>query len=126
MEYRNSALVPSARALGDDRTRHASPKARKNDAGTSPITIVSGRKTTVNCRYVRNNRTGRLAHASSALSISPAARAYYDRRCAHDVPHDAALRHVANRLVGIFHGCLASRTTYNETAAWAHHTERFA
>jgi hypothetical protein len=57
----------------------------------------------------------------SALSASPGARAYYDRQRARGVPHNAALRHLANRLVGILHGCLASRTTYDETAAWAHH-----
>ncbi|MGI5502277.1 transposase [Lentzea sp. CA-135723] len=116
----------SARALGefgDDRTRYASPKARKNYAGTSPVTIASGRKTTVNCRYVRNTRLvdSLMRQAMSALSASPGARACYDRQRARGVPHNAALRHLANRLVGILHGCLTSRTTYDETTAWAHH-----
>lgn len=101
----------SARALGefgDDRTRYASPKARKNYAGTSPVTIASGRKTTVNCRYVRNTRLvdSLMRQAMSALSTSSGARAYPDRQRARSVPHNAALRHLANRLVGILHGCL--------------------
>jgi hypothetical protein len=37
------------------------------------------------------------------------------------MPHDAAPRHFANRLVGILLGCLSSRTTCDETIAWAHH-----
>jgi len=32
--------------------------------------------------------------------------------------HHAALRQVANRLVGILHGCLDSGTLYNEATAW--------
>ena len=28
---------------------------------------------------------------------------------------------LANRLVGILHGCLKTRTTYDETTAWGHH-----
>ena len=42
------------------------------------------------------------------------------------MPHNAALRHVANRLVGILHGCLATRTAYDEATAWAHQAERAA
>jgi hypothetical protein len=34
------------------------------------------------------------------------------------VSHHAALRQLANRLVGILHGCLKSRTTYHEATAW--------
>src|SRR5689334_14014697 len=51
-------------------------------------------------------------------------RAYYDRPRARGVPHNAALRHVAHRLVGVLRGCLATRTAYDETVAWAHHAER--
>jgi hypothetical protein len=32
--------------------------------------------------------------------------------------HRAALRHLANRLTGILHGCLKTRTLYDETTAW--------
>ena len=42
--------------FGDDRARFASAAARKNYAGTSPITRASGKKTYVGARYVHNNR----------------------------------------------------------------------
>jgi isopropylmalate/homocitrate/citramalate synthase len=34
--------------------------------------------------------------------------------------HSSALRAVANRLVGILHGCLRTHTTYNEHLGWGH------
>jgi hypothetical protein len=43
------------------------------------------------------------------------------RQHACGMPHNAALRHLAGRFVGVLHGCLASRTTYDESTAWAHH-----
>ncbi|MCP3857979.1 MAG: IS110 family transposase, partial [Actinomycetia bacterium] len=49
----------SARVLaefGDDPERYDSAKSRRNYAGTSPLTIASGRKHTVLARHVRNKR----------------------------------------------------------------------
>jgi hypothetical protein len=40
------------------------------------------------------------------------------------IGHHAALRQLANRLVGILHGCLATGTTYTEDTAWAHHSHQ--
>src|SRR6266571_2973669 len=34
--------------------------------------------------------------------------------------HNDALRRLANRLVGILHGCLKTRTLYDEATAWSH------
>jgi transposase len=119
--------VLGARVLaefGDDHARYASAKARKNVAGTSPLTIRSGKKTTVRTRYVHNDRLvdALMGQAFVAMRVSPGARAYYQRQRARGLGHNAALRQLANRLVGIMHGCLKTRTTYNETTAWAHHT----
>jgi hypothetical protein len=36
------------------------------------------------------------------------------------IGHQAALRQLANRLVGILHGCLKHHTTYDEQTAWSH------
>jgi Transposase/Transposase IS116/IS110/IS902 family len=115
--------VLGARVLaefGDDPHRYATAKARKNYAATSPITRQSGKKKTVMARYVHNDRLrdalGRQAY--SALTASPGARAYYDQLRARNIAHDAALRQLANRLVGILHGCLKTRTLYNEATAW--------
>jgi hypothetical protein len=106
--------------FGDDPTRYASAKARKNYASTSPITRQSGKKKTVMARYVHNDRlrdaVGRQAY--SALTASAGARAYYDQLRARNIAHDAALRQLANRLVGILHGCLKTRTLYDEATAW--------
>jgi transposase len=119
--------VLGARVLaefGDDHVRYTSAKARKNAAGTSPLTIRSGKKKTVRTRYVHNDRLvdALMLQAFVALRTSPGARAYYDQQRARGLGHNAALRQLANRLVGILHGCLKTRTTYNEHTAWAHHT----
>jgi hypothetical protein len=37
---------------------------------------------------------------------------------ARGIGHNDALRRLANRLVGILHGCLRHRTPYNEATAW--------
>ncbi|MFD5572750.1 IS110 family RNA-guided transposase [Streptomyces cadmiisoli] len=118
--------ISGARVLaefGDDPTRYASAKARKNYAGTSPITRASGKSHTVQARFVRNNRLADAlqAQAFSALNRSPGARAYYDKQRARDVGYNGALRQVGNRLVGILHGCLKTRTLYDEATAWSHY-----
>jgi hypothetical protein len=118
-------VVLGARVLGefgDDPSRYRDGKARRNYAGTSPITRASGRKLVVLARYARNRRLGDAVHqwAFCALSASPGARAYYDELRARNIGHHAALRQLGNRLVGILHGCLKTRTPYNETTAWAH------
>jgi hypothetical protein len=73
-------------------------------------------------RFIRNDRlTGALmAQALSALGSSLGARAFYDAQRAAGVEHNAALRKLANRLVGILHGCLKTRTLYDEATAWSH------
>lgn len=118
--------VLGARVLaefGDDHDRYATAKARKNYAATSPITRASGKKKTVAARFVHNDRLvdALLAQAFSALKSSPGARAYYDRQRARGASYNAALRQLANRLVGILHGCLKTGTPYDETTAWSHH-----
>jgi transposase len=114
--------------FGDDPHRYLSAKCRKNYAGTSPITRASGRKTVVAARYVHNDRLvdALLAQAYSALSASPGARAYYDKQRARGVEHNPALRQLANRLVGILHGCLKTRTRYDEATAWADQVDQAA
>ena len=114
--------------FGDDPDRYVSAKARKNYAGTSPITRASGKKKIVAARHVHNDRLidALMSQALSALTASPGARAYYDRLKARGAEHNAALRQLANRLVGILHGCLKTGTPYNEATAWSHHSETLA
>ena len=120
-------VVLGARALGefgDDPTRYANSKSRRNYAGTSPLTIASGKKKAVIARHIRNRRLYDALDLAAfcALSQSPGCRTFYDqRRNAGDLHHQA-LRALANRLVAILHGCLHHRTRYNEHTAWAHRT----
>ena len=115
--------VNGARVLaefGDAPGRYASAKARKNYAGSSPITRASGRSKIVLARFIRNNRLTDALHsqALSALTASPGARAYYDKQRARGLGHNPALRQLSNRLVGILHGCLKTSTRYDEATAW--------
>jgi len=123
--------VLGARVLGefgDDSSRYAGARARKNYSGTSPITRASGKKKAVLARYVRNKRLADALHlqAFSALSGSPGARAYYDALRDRDISYNAALRQLGNRLVGILHGCLKTHTPYDEAIAWNQHAQQAA
>ena len=120
-------VVLGARVLGefgDDPNRYTTAKCRKNYAGTSPLTVASGRKRAVLARHVRNKRLYDALDqwAFCALTTSPGARAFYDAHRAAGDLHHQALRAPGNRLVGILHGCLRHHTLYDEDKAWAHRT----
>ena len=106
--------------FGDDPHRYADPKARKNYSGMAPITRASGTKRVVLARYARNRRLADALYqqAFAALTASPGARGYYDRQRDRGATHHQALRALANRLVGILHGCLHRHTHYDENTAW--------
>lgn len=111
--------------FGDDPNRYADAKARRNYAGTSPITRASGKHRVVLARYARNKRLADACYqwAFAAITASPGARTYYDHRRSKGDTHHRALRALANRLVGILHGCLRHNTPYNEHTAWHHRTQ---
>ncbi len=120
-------VVLGARVLGefgDDPNRYTDAKSRRNYAGTSPLTIASGKKRAVLARHVRNRHLYDAIDqwAFCALSISPGARLFYDQHRAADDTHHQALRALGNRLVGVLHGCLRHHSRYNEHTAWAHRT----
>ena len=73
-------------------------------------------------RYARNTRLADATYqwAFCATNASPGARAFYDQRRAAGDTHHRALRALANRLVGILHGCLRHGTPYGENVAWGH------
>ena len=108
--------------FGDDQHRYADGKTRRNYAATSPITRASGKKKVVAARFIHNDRLidALMAWAFSSLNASPGARAFYDELRARGIEHNDALRRLANRLVGILHGCLKTRTPYDEATAWSH------
>jgi transposase len=106
--------------FGDDPDRYADARARRNYSGMAPITRASGKSRAVTARHARNRRLADALYqqAFAALTASPGARAYYDNHRARGNTHHQALRALANRLVGILHGCLRHHTAYDETIAW--------
>lgn len=124
-------MILGARVLGefgDDPDRYADAKSRKNYAGTSPITKASGTRKVVLARFARNRRLADACYlwAFAALTASPGARAFYDERRAGGDTHHRALRALANRLVGILHGCLRHGALYDEVTAWGHRFQEAA
>ena len=118
-------VILGARVLGefgDDPNRYTTAKSRKNYAGTSPLTVASGKKRAVLARRVRNRRLYAAIDqwALGAINTSPGARTFYDQHRAAGDLHHQALRALGNRLVGILHGCLRHHTHYSEHTAWAH------
>ena len=114
--------------FGDDPRRYRDGKARRNYAATSPITRASGKRKVVTARFVHNDRLvdALNAQAFAALTASSGARTYYDQQRAAGRGHNDALRRLANRLVGILHGCLKTRTPYDENTAWNHRQQQAA
>jgi hypothetical protein len=114
--------------MGDDPHRYADARARRNYAGMAPITRASGKNHVVLARHARNRRLADALYqqAFAALNTSPGARAYYDTHRARGNTHHQALRALANRLVGILHGCLRHHTRYNENTAWPGHHQAAA
>jgi transposase len=108
--------------FGDAPGRYVDARARRNYAGTSPITKASGAKRVVLARYARNRRLSDAVRqwALGSLRGSPGARAYYDAMRDRKIGHEAALRQLGNRLVGILHGCLKTHTLYDENTAWGY------
>ncbi|MEU4156811.1 IS110 family transposase [Actinoplanes sp. NPDC026670] len=120
--------VLGARVLaefGDATDRYTDAKARKNYAGTAPITRQSGKSKTVHARYIHNDRLVDALHMQAGVAIlhDPGVRAYYNELRGREVGHNAALRQVGNRLVGILHGCLKTATAYDQNTAWSHRAQ---
>jgi transposase len=120
-------VVLGARVLGefgDDPNRYTDAKSRRNYAGTSPLTVASGKRRAVVARHIRNHHLYDAIDrwAFCALLASPGARAFYDQHRTAGDTHHQALRALGNRLVGILHGCLRHKAIYDEHTAWAHRT----
>ncbi len=115
--------VLAARVLaevGDDRERFSTAGGLRAFAGTAPVTRASGRSHRVRARRVRNKRLADACHwwAFAMLTKSPGARAHYDRRRAVGDTHNAALRNLANKLLGRLWWCLRNEQPWNEHTAW--------
>jgi hypothetical protein len=76
-------VILGARVLGEfggDPNRYTIAKCRKNYAGTSPLTVASGKKRAVLARHIRNRRLYDAIDqwAFYALNSSTGARDFYD------------------------------------------------
>ncbi len=107
--------------FGDDPTRFPDAASRRAYAGTAPITRASGKLKLVLLRRACNHRLSETCRwwAFTATQRSPGAKAYYQRRRDTGDTHEAALRRVANKLLGQLHHCLTHRELYDEQRAWA-------
>jgi transposase len=102
--------------FGDDPTRYFDAKARK---AMPLLRHPRVRHTTYGARPLGSDR--HLADtcfrwAYAPLRASPGVRGYHDHHRSRGQTHNQALRAVANRLVGILHGCPAHRALYDEAA----------
>jgi hypothetical protein len=108
--------------FGDDSDRYADVKSRRNHAGTSSLTIASGKMKAVIAPCIRNHwlydAVDRWAYSSITASLG--CRSYYVERKSTGDAHAQALRALGNRLVGILNGCVRTRTASNEQTAWSH------
>jgi transposase len=121
--------VLGARVLaefGDAPGRYDDRRSRRNYAGMAPITRASGRSRVVLARHARNRRLADACYqwAFCSLTQSPGARRYYDALRARGKTNRQALRQLANRWVGILHGCLERREAYREQVAWPEPEDR--
>ena len=118
-------LVLGARVLaefGDDPTRYHDARSRRCYAGTAPVTRASGTKTVVIARTARNRRMAHACYlwAFSALRPSPGARRLLRPPASpKGNSRHQALRALANRLVGVLHGCLSrAGSAVDKPIAW--------
>ena len=116
-------LVLSARVLaefGDDPT--ATPILRPARTTPGPRRLPAPQEPDESCSPASPATVGSPTPVTSGRSVPstpyPAPRALYDTRRANGATHHQALRALANRLVGLLHGCLRHQSTYDETIAW--------
>jgi transposase len=116
--------VLAARVLaevGDDPQRFTTANGLRAFAGTAPVTRASGRSSHVKARRIRNKRLGDACHwwAFAMLTKSAGARKHYDRRRAIGDTHNAALRNLANKLLGRLWWCMQNGELWDDNTAWA-------
>jgi hypothetical protein len=106
--------------VGDDYTRFATAQNLRSFAGSAPFTKASGGSKVVRTRHIRNRRLADACHwwAFASITKSAGARDHYDRRRAIGDSHNAALRNLANKLLGRLWWCLTQNQQWGEDKAW--------
>ena len=131
-QHPDAAVYLSRTCLSQDSVKYSAP-GRSVSSGTTP-TVTPAPSLAATTPQRRPSQWHQAANALSwpvtsvtgglydaldqwafcSLSNSPGARAFNDQKRAAGDLHHQALRALANRLVGILHGCLKHQTPYNE------------
>ncbi len=103
-------------ALGDDRTRFASPEALQAAAGIAPLTTRSGRSQVVSARWAHSTFTRQTFHEFAGLSIKRCtwAKAYYESQLARGKSKQMAKRALAYKWIRIIFRCWQTGQAYHE------------
>jgi len=117
--------VLGARVLGefgDDPDRYATAKSRKNYAGTSPLTIASGKKRAALARHVRNRRLYDAIDqwAFCSLSASPAVECSMTNAEAQGTSTTKHYAPSATDSSASFTAASTAAPRYDEHTAWEH------
>ena len=112
--------------FGDDPNRYTSAKRRRNYAGTSPLTVASGKKRAVLARHVVTADTTTPSTNGPSARSSPAPAREVLRPAPRRRRHPpSALRALGNRLVGFCTLPTPPHALYNRhTAGPPHHPSR--
>ncbi len=105
-----------AAELGTDVTRFVNLRGLKAFAGTSPVTVQSGKHRSVHIRRACNQHLRQALHMASlvAVRIAPWARELFDRLRNEGKTYGRALRAVGEQLLEILYVLLTRRTRYDE------------
>lgn len=102
--------------MGAEISRYADLTTLRAYAGTSPVTVSSGKYCAVHFRRACNQHLRNALHLAAQTAISQAdwARALYDRLRSAGKSHGRALRAVADQLIQMLYIMLLRRTPYDE------------
>lgn len=100
--------------FGDDPTRFADAASRRAYAETASIARASGKARVVLVRRAQSGTGRRLPLVGLSANPTLASRAYYQQRRVVGDGHGAALRRLADKLLGLLRHCLIHRVFYDE------------
>jgi transposase len=120
-EYLEPALLGK---MGDDRQRFPNPKVLQAVAGTSPITLRSGKRKRVLFRWACDREFRHIVQQWAKITInqSPWAEAYYRAVLPHSKKTNDAVRRLANRWLEILWRLWQDRMPYDQ----AYHLRKHA
>lgn len=103
-------------AFGTDRTRYPTASDMQKAAGIAPVTIRSGKRTSVHWRWATSTFVRQTFHEFAQYSIrhAPWASAFYHRQRQRGHTHHATLRSLAFKWIRIIWRCWQDSTTYDD------------